>query len=71
MRTPKPRPHKEKGTAQKDHFTVWVSADQKSQINELIKKWAFSKPILFDISTGHAFKRPEKRRLPKATADTI
>lgn len=68
----KGRPPKEKGTAKRDHFSVWVSADQKRQINELIGKSGLSASQFFlTLALDIPFKRPEKRTLPKATADTI
>ena len=68
----KGRPPKEKGTAKRDHFSVWVSADQKRQINELIEKSGLSASQFFlTLALDIPFKRPAKRTLPRATADTI
>jgi hypothetical protein len=68
----KGRPPKEKGTAKRDHFSVWVSADQKRQINELVEKSGLSASQFFlALALDIPFKRPERRTLPKATADTI
>jgi hypothetical protein len=74
MENPKQRgrPPKEKGTAKRDHFSVWVTADQKSQINELIEKSGLSGSQFFlTLALDVPFKRPAKRTLPKTTADTI
>ncbi|GGH26812.1 hypothetical protein GCM10007423_12090 [Dyadobacter endophyticus] len=68
----KGRPSKEKGTAKREHFSVWVSADQKRQINELIGKSGLSASQFFlTLALDIPFKRPKKRTLPKATAETI
>ncbi|KQS27132.1 hypothetical protein [Dyadobacter sp. Leaf189] len=68
----KGRPPKEKGTAKRDHFSVWVSADQKRQINELIEKSGFSASQYFlTLALDVPFKRPQKRSLPRATAETV
>jgi hypothetical protein len=68
----KGRPPKEKGTAKRAHFSVWVSADQKRQINEMIEKSGLSASQFFlTLVLDVPFKRPQKRSLPKATADTI
>ena len=68
----KGRPPKQKGTAKRDHFSVWVTADQKNQINELIEKSGLSASEFFlTLALDIPFKRPAKRTLPKATADTI
>jgi hypothetical protein len=68
----KGRPPKEKGTAKRDHFSVWVSADQKRQINELIERSGLSASQFFlTLALDIPFKRPAKRTLPRATADTI
>ncbi|SEJ79248.1 hypothetical protein SAMN05216327_12039 [Dyadobacter sp. SG02] len=68
----KGRPPKEKGTAKRDHFSVWVSTNQKNKINELIEKSGLSASQFFlTLALDIPFKRPEKRTLPKATADTI
>ena len=74
MKNPKQkgRPPKEKGTAKRDHFSVWVSTDQKRKINELIEKSGLSASQFFlTLTLDIPFKRPEKRTLPKTTADTI
>ncbi|GGH36742.1 hypothetical protein GCM10007423_29230 [Dyadobacter endophyticus] len=68
----KGRPPKEKGTAKREHFSVWVSTDQKSQINQLIEKSGLSASQYFlTLALDVPFKRPQKRTLPKATAETI
>jgi hypothetical protein len=68
----KGRPPKEKGTAKREHFSVWVSADQKRQINELIQKSGLSASQFFlTLAVDVPFKRPQKRQLPKATAEIV
>jgi hypothetical protein len=68
----KGRPPKEEGVAKREHFSVWVSADQKSQINQLIEKSGLSASQYFlALALDVPFKRPQKRTLPKATAETI
>ncbi|MCF0075346.1 hypothetical protein LZD49_33015 [Dyadobacter sp. CY261] len=68
----KGRPLKEKGTAKREHFSVWVSADQKRQINELIEKSGLSASQYFLVlALDVPFKTPQKRALPKATAEMV
>jgi hypothetical protein len=68
----KGRPPKEKGIAKRDHFSVWMSSDQKKQINEMIEKSGLSASQFFlTLALDIPFKRPAKRTLPKGTADTI
>ena len=68
----KGRPPKEKDTAKREHFSVWVSAHQKSQINQMIEKSGLSASQFFlTLALDIPFKKPQKRSLPKATADTI
>jgi len=68
----KGRPPKVKGTAKREHFSVWVSADQKRQINELIEKSGLSASQYFlTLALDVPFKRPQKRALPRATAETV
>ncbi len=68
----KGRPPKEKGTAKREHFSVWVNVEQKRQINEMIEKSGLSASQFFlTLALDIPFKRPEKRALPKATAETV
>lgn len=68
----KGRPPKENGAAKREHFSVWVTSDQKSQINQLIEKSGLSASQFFlTLALDIPFKRPQKRTLPKATAETI
>lgn len=68
----KGRPPKQKGTAKREHFSVWVSAEQKSQINQMIEKSGLSASQYFlTLALDVPFKKPQKRSLPKATADTV
>lgn len=66
------RPPKAEGTAKRDHFSVWVSQEQKARINELIRKSGLSASEYFlTLALDVPFKRPQKRTLPAQTADTI
>ncbi|WAC12437.1 plasmid mobilization protein [Dyadobacter pollutisoli] len=68
----KGRPSKEKQAVKRDHFSVWVTADQKDQIKQLVEKSGLSASQFFLTSALDVpFKRPQKRTLPKATAETI
>ncbi|PSL27150.1 plasmid mobilization protein [Dyadobacter jiangsuensis] len=68
----KGRPPKDKGTAKREHFSVWVSADQKTQIIQMIEKSGLSASQYFlTLALDVPFKKPQKRSLPKATADTV
>jgi hypothetical protein len=68
----KGRPPKQEGTAKKEHFSVWVSADQKTQINQIIEKSGLSASQYFlALALDVPFKKPQKRSLPKATADKV
>lgn len=68
----KGRPPKQKGTAKREHFSVWVSAEQKSQVNQIIEKSGLSASQYFlTLALDVPFKKPQKRSLPKATADTV
>jgi hypothetical protein len=68
----KGRPPKENGTAKREHFSVWVSAEQKSQINQTIEKSGLSASQYFlTLALDVPFKKPQKRSLPKATANTV
>jgi len=68
----KGRPPKQKGTAKREHFSVWVSADQKRQINQMIEKSGLSASQYFlTLALDIPFKKPQKRSLPKPVADTV
>jgi len=68
----KGRPPKQKGTVKREHFSVWVSADQKTQINQIIEKSGLSASQYFlTLALDVPFKKPQKRSLPKQVADTV
>ena len=68
----KGRPPKQKGTAKREHFSVWVSAEQKNQINQMIEKSGLSASQYFlTLALDVPFKKPKKRSLPKPVADTV
>jgi len=68
----KGRPSKEKEAVKRDHFSVWVTADQKNQIKQLVAKSGLSASQFFLTSALDVpFKRPQRRMLLKATAETI
>ncbi|PSL27409.1 plasmid mobilization protein [Dyadobacter jiangsuensis] len=68
----KGRPPKQKGTAKREHFSVWVSAEQKSQINQIIEKSGLSASQYFlTLALDVPFKKPQKRSLPKPVTDTV
>lgn|GEM_PF-1492541 len=68
----KGRPPKEDKVAKRNHFSVWVTKDQKVQINQLIEKSGLSASEFFlTLALNTPFKRPQKKTLPKQTAETI
>jgi len=68
----KGRPPKQKGTAKREHFSVWVNAEQKSQINQMIEKSGLSASQYFlTLALDVPFKKPQKRSFPKQVADTV
>lgn len=68
----KGRPPKQKGTAKRENFSVWVNADQKSQINQIIEKSGLSASQYFlTLALDVPFKKPQKRSLPKQVANTV
>jgi len=70
--TRKGRPPKDQGAAKREHFSVWVSADQKNQINQMIEKSGLSASQYFlSLALDVPFKRPQKRTLPKPAADSV
>lgn len=68
----KGRPQKVNGTAKRSHFSVWVTLQQKSKINEQIQKSGLSASEYFlNLALDVPFKRPKKRELPTQTAKTV
>ena len=68
----KGRPLKQKGTAKREHFSVWVNAEQKSRINQIIEKSGLSASQYFlTLALDVPFKKPQKRSLPRPVADTV
>lgn len=66
------RPPKAEGTAKRAHFSVWVTQEQKTRINEMIGKSGLSASEYFlTLALDVPFKRPQKRTLPPQTAKTI
>jgi hypothetical protein len=68
----KGRPKKTDGTAKRAHFSVWTSPQQKNEINEQIVKSGLSASEYFlTLALDIPFKRPRKRTLSPAVADTV
>lgn len=68
----KGRPRKQKGIAKREHFSVWVSTEQKNQINQVIEKSGLSASQYFlTLALDVPFKKPQKRSLPKQVANTV
>lgn len=68
----KGRPQKANGTAKRSHFSVWVTPQQKSKINEQIQKSGLSASEYFlTLALDVPFKRPRKRELSVQTAQTV
>jgi hypothetical protein len=68
----KGRPPKPDSIARRDHFSVWVTKDEKAQINQLIEKSNLSASQFFlTLALDVPIKRPQKKTLPAHTAETI
>lgn len=68
----KGRPPKEEKIARRDHFSVWVTKDEKARINQLIEKSGLSASQFFlTLALDTPIKRPQKKTLPTKTAETI
>jgi len=66
------RPPKPESTARRDHFSVWVTKDEKARINQLIEKSNLSASQFFlTLALDVPIKRPQKKTLPARTAETI
>lgn len=68
----KGRPPKEEKVVRRDHFSVWVTKDEKSRINQLIEKSGLSASQFFlTLALDTPIKRPQKKTLPATTAEMI
>ena len=56
----------------RDHFSVWVTKDEKARINQLIEKSGLSASQFFlTLALDTPIKRPQKKTLPIRTAEMI
>lgn len=68
----KGRPPKEEKVVRRDHFSVWVTKDEKARINQLIEKSELSASQFFlTLALDTPIKRPQKKTLPASTAEMI
>lgn len=68
----KGRPPKEERVVRRDHFSVWVTQDEKVRIKELIEKSGLSASQFFlTLALDTPIKRPQKKTLPARTAEMI
>lgn len=68
----KGRPPKEEKVVRRDHFSVWVTKDEKAKINQLIEKSGLSASQFFlTLALDTPIKRPQKKTLPTKTAEMI
>ncbi len=68
----KGRPPKEEKVVRRDHFSVWVTKDEKARINQLIEKSGLSASQFFlTLALDTPIKRPQKKTLPIRTAEMI
>lgn len=68
----KGRPPKEEKVVRRDHFSVWVTKDEKARINQLIEKSGLSASQFFlTLALDTPIKRPQKKTLPARTAEMI
>jgi hypothetical protein len=68
----KGRPPKEERVVRRDHFSVWVTKDEKGRINQLIEKTGLSASQFFlTLALDIPIKRPQKKTLPTRTAEMI
>jgi len=68
----KGRPPKEERIARRNHFSVWVTKDEKAKINQLIEKSGLSASQFFlTLALDTPIRRPQRRTLPARTADMI
>jgi hypothetical protein len=56
----------------RDHFSVWVTKDEKIRINQLVEKSGLSASQFFlTLALDTPIKRPQKKTLPARTAEMI
>ncbi|SKB52265.1 plasmid mobilization protein [Dyadobacter psychrophilus] len=68
----KGRPPKEEKVVRRDHFSVWVTKDEKVEINQLVEKSGLSASQFFlTLALDTPIKRPQKKTLPARTAEMI
>ncbi|QRR01493.1 plasmid mobilization protein [Dyadobacter sandarakinus] len=68
----KGRPPKEEKVVRRDHFSVWVTKDEKARINQLIENSGLSASQFFlTLALDTPIKRPQKKTLPARTAEMI
>jgi hypothetical protein len=68
----KGRPPKEEKVVRRDHFSVWVTKDEKIRINQLVDKSGLSASQFFlTLALDTPIKRPQKKTLPARTAEMI
>jgi hypothetical protein len=68
----KGRPPKEDRVVRRDHFSVWVTQEEKAKINQLIEKSGLSASQFFlTLALDTPIKRPQKKTLPARTAEMI
>jgi len=66
----KGRPPKGEGTAKREHFSVWVSKEEKEMINQKIEKSGLSASQFFLTQVLDVpLKRPQIKTLPEKTAE--
>ena len=66
----KGRPPKAERTVKRQHFSVWVSKEQKEQINRKIEKSGLSASQFFLTKVLDVpLKRPQIKTLPDKTAE--
>jgi hypothetical protein len=68
----KGRPPKPEKSVRRNHFSVWVTKDEKSHVNELIEKSGMSASQFFlTLALDTPLKRPQRKTLPAHTAELI
>lgn len=66
------RPTKSEKIVRRDHFSVWVTKEEKQKISEIIEKSGLSASQFFvTLALDSPWKRPKRRELPTKTAETI
>jgi hypothetical protein len=68
----KGRPPKEDRVVRREHFSVWVTQEEKATIKELIEKSGLSASQFFlTLALDTPIKKPQKKTLPARTAEMI